>query len=255
MKVVILAGGYGTRLGEYTDIVPKPMVKVGNHPIIWHIMNHYAHFGHKEFIIALGYKGDVIKDYVLNYKSLNSNFKVSLKDGSVKTYESPELDWEVTLVDTGEKTMTGGRVKNIKNYIGNESFMLTYGDTLSNVNILELVKYHKENKKMITMTAVRPNARFGELEIKDGIVKEFIEKPQLHEGWINGGFFVIEPEFINFIDGDETFLEKEPIEKAVKLKEVMAFQHKGFWQCMDTKREHDLLNILWDTDSPPWLKF
>ena len=255
MKVVILAGGYGTRLGEYTDIVPKPMVKVGNHPIIWHIMNHYAHFGHKEFIIALGYKGDVIKDYFLNYKSLNSNFKVSLKDGSVKTYESSNIDWEVTLVDTGEKTMTGGRVKNIKDYIGNESFMLTYGDTLSNVNILELVKFHKENKKMFTMTAVRPNARFGELEIKDGIVTEFIEKPQLHDGWINGGFFVIEPEFINFIDGNETFLEKEPIEKAVELKEVMAFQHKGFWQCMDTKREHDLLNTLWDTDSPPWLNF
>jgi glucose-1-phosphate cytidylyltransferase len=255
MKVVILAGGYGTRLGEYTDIVPKPMVKVGNRPIIWHIMNHYAHFGHKEFIIALGYKGDVIKDYFLNYKSLNSNFKVNLKDGDVKTYDPPELDWEVTLVDTGEKTMTGGRVKNIKDYIGNESFMLTYGDTLSNVNILELVKYHKENKKMITMTAVRPNARFGELEIKDGIVTEFIEKPQLHDGWINGGFFVIEPEFINFIDGNETFLEKEPIEKAVELKEVMAFQHKGFWQCMDTKREHDLLNTLWDTDSPPWLNF
>tara|TARA_B100000795_G_C22736388_1_gene413507 strand:- start:19 stop:786 length:768 start_codon:yes stop_codon:yes gene_type:complete len=255
MKVVILAGGYGTRLGEYTDIVPKPMVKVGNHPIIWHIMNHYAHFGHKEFIIALGYKGDVIKDYFLNYKSLNSNFKVNLKDGLVKTFESPEIDWEVTLVDTGEKTMTGGRVKNIKDYIGNETFMLTYGDTVSNVNISELVHFHEKNKKMVTMTAVRPNARFGELDIKESMVNEFIEKPQLHDGWINGGFFVIEPEFINFIDGDETFLEKEPIEKAVKLKEVMAFQHNSFWQCMDTKREHDLLNALWDSGNPPWLKF
>jgi glucose-1-phosphate cytidylyltransferase len=255
MKVVILAGGYGTRLGEYTDIIPKPMVKVGNHPIIWHIMNHYAYFGHKEFIIALGYKGDIIKDYFLNYKSLNSNFKVNLKDGDVKTYESPEIDWEVTLVDTGEKTMTGGRLKKLKEYIEDETFMLTYGDTVSNVNISELINFHKKNKKMFTMTAVKPNARFGELDIKENMVNEFIEKPQLHDGWINGGYFVIEPEFINYIDGDEIFLEKEPIKKAVKLKEVMAFQHNEFWQCMDTKREHDLLNALWNTDTPPWLKF
>ncbi len=254
MKVVILAGGYGTRLAEYTEVIPKPMVKIGNYPILWHLMNHYAKFNFKDFFIALGYKGYVIKDYFLKYKSLNSDFKVNLSNGSLEIYEAKNLDWNVSLIDTGETSMTGGRLKNMKKYVGKDTFMLTYGDTLSNVNINKLIDFHQSHKKMITMTAVRPNARFGELKIDGNIVSEFVEKPQLYEGWINGGFFVIEPEFLEFIKDETTLLEKEPIEMAVKLGEVAAYKHDGFWQCMDTKREHELLVSLWDKGNPPWNK-
>lgn len=256
MKVVILAGGFGTRLAEYTSSIPKPMVFIGEKPIIWHIMNTYAKYGHKKFIIALGYKSQVVKDYFLNYKQLNSNLDINLKTGKVLYHSSnSSLDWEITLVDTGLNTMTGGRLKRLQNFISNESFLLTYGDGLSNVNINELIEFHKSHKRMITLTAVRPNARFGELEISEkNSVDSFVEKPQLKQGWVNGGFFVIEPEFLNLIKDDDTFLEREPLVNAYEKNELMAFKHYGFWQCMDNKRDKDLLEKLSLISPPPWLK-
>jgi glucose-1-phosphate cytidylyltransferase len=251
MKIIILAGGFGTRLSEYTDIIPKPMVTVGGKPILWHVMQQYAKFGHKDFYIALGYKSEVIKDYFLKYNSLSSDFTVDLSNGKINSHQTNAVDWKVTLVNTGENSMTGGRVKRLRSFIGNETCMLTYGDGVSNINIDELLKFHRSHGKMITVSAVRPNARFGELEIDNNLVKSFKEKPQLHEGWINGGFFVFEPEFFDLIDGDETLLEREPLERATKLEELMAYQHQGFWHCMDTKRDHELLEALW-LKGAPW---
>ena len=254
MKVVLLAGGYGTRLSEYTDSIPKPMVEIGNKPILWHIMNTYSSFGHNDFYIALGYKADYIKNYFLNYKSINNNFSVNLKSGNIKYGSEDLLDWNVNLIDTGLKTMTGGRLKRIKTLINNETFMLTYGDGLSNINIDELIKFHKSHGKMITVTAVRPTPRFGELNIsEDNSVNKFEEKPQLYEGWINGGYFVFEPGIFDLIDGDEIFLEREPLEKAAKADQLMAYKHDSFWQCMDTKRDYELLKALWDRGAP-WIK-
>ena len=254
MKVIILAGGFGTRLSEYTDLIPKPMVKIGGKPILWHIMNTYASYGHKEFHLALGYKAEVVKEYFLNYHSLNSDFTVSLANGTVKSHEIKSIDWEVTLVDTGENSMTGGRVKRMKNFIGDETCMITYGDGVSNINIEKLLEFHRNHGKMVTVSAVRPAARFGELEIINNQVKSFKEKPQLHEGWINGGYFVVEPKFFDLIAGDSTMLEREPLEAAANLGELMAYCHDGFWQCMDTKRDHDLLESLWQSGSAPWKK-
>ena len=245
MKVIILAGGLGTRLSEYTDIIPKPMIPIGGKPILWHVMQQYAKFGHKDFYIALGYKAEVIKDYFLKYNSLSSDFTVDLSNGKINSHKTNAVDWKVTLVDTGESSMTGGRVKRLQFFIGNETCMLTYGDGVSDINIDELLKFHRSHGKMITVSAVRPNARFGELEIDNNIVKSFKEKPQLHEGWINGGFFVFEPEFFDLIAGDQTLLEREPLERATKLGQLMAYQHEGFWHCMDTKRDRELLESLW----------
>ena len=253
MKVVILAGGYGTRLSEYTNIVPKPMVTIGGKPIIWHIMKTYAHYGHKDFYIALGYKSEVIKDYFLNYHSLNSDFAVNLASGKVKPYKVNDLDWQVTLSNTGISTMTGGRVKRMQQLIGNERFMLTYGDGVADIDIDDLFAFHKSHGKMVTMSAVRPAARFGELEINDNQVISFKEKPQLHNGWINGGYFIIEPEFFDYIASDETMLEREPLEALTKAGELMAYKHDGFWHCMDTKRDHELLESLW-SEGAPWSK-
>ena len=252
MKVVLLAGGYGTRLSEYTNTVPKPMVNIGGKPILWHIMKSYANYGHNDFYIALGYKSEIIKEYFLHYKSLYSNFNVDLSTGVVSTLSNNPIDWKVTLIDTGLETMTGGRVKQISNYIGNEPFLLTYGDGLCDVNINELISFHKSHGKMVTMTAVHPGARFGELKINSGEVQSFIEKPQLDQGWINGGFFVVNTEFIKFIDNDNIMLEREPLEKLVQMNELMAFQHNGFWQCMDTKRDHELLESMWNLNNVPW---
>jgi glucose-1-phosphate cytidylyltransferase len=251
LKVILLAGGFGTRLSEYTDIIPKPMVTVGGKPILWHVMQQYEKFGHKDFYIALGYKSEVIKDYFLKYNSLSSDFTVDLSNGKINSHQTNAVDWKVTLVNTGENSMTGGRVKRLRSFIGNETCMLTYGDGVSNINIDELLKFHRSHGKMITVSAVRPNARFGELEIDNNLVKSFKEKPQLHEGWVNGGFFVFEPEFFDLIDGDETLLEREPLERATKLGELMAYQHQGFWHCMDTKRDHELLEALW-LKGAPW---
>ena len=252
MKVIILAGGFGTRLSEYTETIPKPMVTVGGRPILWHIMKTYAHFGHKDFHLALGYKAEIIKEYFLHYRTLNSDFTVDLASGEIEPHEVEDIDWRVTLVDTGLESMTGGRVKRMKSFIGNETFMLTYGDGVSDIDIDALLKFHKSHGKMITVSAVHPGARFGELEIKQKQVVSFQEKPQVTEGWINGGYFVCEPEFFDLIDGDQSILEHEPLEKAAAMGELMAFHHNGYWQPMDTKRERDNLEDLWKSNKAPW---
>lgn len=253
MKTVLLAGGFGTRLSEYTDVMPKPMVRVGNKPILWHIMERYAKYGYTDFLLALGYRADYVKEYFLNYTALNSDFTINLGSGKVKATNDVSVDWDVTLVDTGLNTMTGGRIKRLADYIGNQRFFLTYGDGVSNLNIDELLKFHKAHGKMITVTAVRPAARFGEIEISEGRVQSFHEKPQLQEGWINGGFFVVEPDFLNYIKNDDIMLEREPLERAVAENELMAYCHDGFWQCMDTKRDHEALEKMYSEAAPPWL--
>ena len=252
MKVILLAGGFGTRLSEFTSVIPKPMVPVGNKPILWHIMKTYASFGHKDFYVALGYKAEVIKEYFLNYRSLNSDFTVDLASGDVLPHQIDEVDWKVTLVATGESSMTGGRVKRMQKYIGNETCMLTYGDGVADIDLDKLLKFHSSHGKMVTVSAVRPAARFGELEMDGSRVSSFQEKPQLHDGWINGGYFIIEPKFFELISGDQTLLEREPLEKATKAGELMAYHHEGFWHCMDTKRDHELLESLWK-EGAPWL--
>ena len=232
MKVIILAGGFGTRLSEYTNTIPKPMIQVGNKPILHHIMQFYANFGHTDFYVALGYKGEVIKKYFSNIDS----------------------DWNINLIDTGSNSMTGGRVKRIQKFIGKETFMLTYGDGLSDININNLISFHKNHGKMVTISAVRPPARFGALKLKDSEVVSFKEKSQLTESWINGGFFVMEPNFFEMLSSDETVLEKEPLEKATSTKELIAFRHEGFWQCMDHKLDKDLLDEMCSKKEAPWLK-
>ena len=219
MKVIILAGGKGTRIPEYSSKIPKPMVNINGVPILIHIMKHYSNFGFNDFIIALGYKGSVIKNYFKTHK----------------------FNWKIKLVNTGLTSMTGGRLKLLKKIIGKNTFMMTYGDGVSNVNLKKLINFHKKNKKLITMTAVRPPARFGAIKLKGNLVKYFKEKSKIDEGWINGGFFVIEPEFIKFIKDKNTYLEREPLEKASYKKELYAYKHYDFWQCMDTKRDKDLL--------------
>lgn len=253
MKVIILAGGFGVRLSEYTESIPKPMVTIGGRPILWHIMNHFAAYNYKDFYLALGYKAEMVKEYFLHYRSLNSDFRVSLDSGDVRYHQTDTVDWQVTMVDTGQQSMTGGRVKRIQPYIGNERFLLTYGDGLSNVDLGELMKFHESHGKMVTVTAVHPSARFGELDIDDDKVRSFKEKPQTGQGWINGGFFVIEPEFFDFIEDDQSILEQEPLEKVTAAGELMAFRHDGYWQCMDTKRDRDTLEELWRSGNPPWI--
>lgn len=252
MKVIILAGGFGTRLSEYTESIPKPMVTIGGYPILWHIMRTYAHFGHKDFYLALGYKSEVVKEYFLNYRSFNSDFTVNLADGSVKPHKVDDTNWLVTLVHTGLESMTGGRVKRLQEFIGNETFLLTYGDGVANIDLDALVKFHKSHGKMVTVSAVHPGARFGELEMQKQQVASFHEKPQITQGWINGGYFVIEPEFFDLIAGDQTILEREPLEKAAEMGELMAYHHDGYWQCMDTKRDRDNLEELWESGKAEW---
>ena len=252
MKVVILAGGFGTRLSEYTESIPKPMVSIGGQPLLWHIMKTYASFGHTDFHLALGYKAEIIKDYFIHYRNLNADFTVDLANGNNKSHEIDEIDWKVTLVQTGLESMTGGRVKRMKTYIGNEPFLLTYGDGVANIDIDVLLEFHRSHGKMVTVSAVHPGARFGELEMSGNQVISFKEKPQITQGWINGGYFVIEPEFIELIEGDKTILEKEPLEKVAEMGELMAYRHEGFWQCMDTKRDRDALEIMWQSGNPPW---
>lgn len=252
MKVVILAGGFGTRLSEYTENIPKPMVSIGGYPILWHIMNRYAHFGHKDFYLALGYKAEVIKEYFLKYSSLNDDFTINLANGLVNTHKKNNIDWNVTLVNTGLNSMTGGRVKRMSQFVGNEPFLLTYGDGVADINIDELIKFHKRHGKLVTVTAVHPGARFGELDILDNNVKTFKEKPQTTQGWINGGYFVVEPDFFKFINNDLTILEKEPLEQIAEMGQLMAYQHHGYWQCMDTKRDRDHLEDLWNQNRAPW---
>jgi glucose-1-phosphate cytidylyltransferase len=252
MKVIILAGGFGTRISEYTDTTPKPMIQVGGRPIIWHIMRTYAHFGHKDFYVALGYKAEVIKEYFLHYRSLNADFSIDLSTGAISSYQVDDVDWRITLVDTGLGSMTGGRIKRFQSLINNQPFMLTYGDGVANIDLNALLSFHKSHGKMVTVTAVRPSARFGELEIKYNQVKRFQEKPQMEQGWINGGYFVMQPEFLELIANDMTILEREPLEQAASMGQLMAYQHSGFWQCMDTKRDKESLEALWLSGNPPW---
>lgn len=251
MKVIILAGGFGTRLAEYTDVIPKPMVPIGGKPIIWHIMKTYASFGHNDFYIALGYKAEVIKEYFLNYRSLNADFTVDLATGTVNSHHLDSVDWKVTLVNTGDTTMTGGRVKRMKSFIGNEACMLTYGDGVADIDLDALLSFHQNHGKLVTVSAVRPAARFGELEMDGARVQSFQEKPQMHDGWINGGFFIFEPAFFDLIAGDSTLLEREPLEQVTYAGELMAYRHHGFWHCMDTKRDHELLESIW-LKGAPW---
>jgi len=225
MKVILLAGGLGTRLSEYTKTIPKPMIKVGGKPMLFHIMKLYAKYGFKDFYIALGYRGEIIKSF------FNKRF----------------FDWNINLIETGKNTMTGGRLKRLKKHIGNETFIATYGDGVSNINLKKLLKFHKKNKKLVTLTAVRPPARFGALKLKGSQVNYFKEKSKLDEGWINGGFFVMEPEFFNYIKNDKIYLEREPLEKITKKRELAAFRHEGFWQCMDTKRDKDKLDQIFNS--------
>ena len=250
MKVVILAGGLGTRISEFTKLIPKPMIEVCKKPLIYFIMKHYANYGHKDFYIALGYKAEVIKEYFLSYHALNSDFTVDLASGNVNPHQIDPVDWQVTLINTGNDSMTGGRVKRMKSFIGNETCMLTYGDGVADIDLDALLAFHRSHGKMVTVSAVRPVARFGELELDGAKVESFKEKPQLHDGWINGGYFVIEPEFFDLIAGDSTLLEREPLEKATQAGELMAYRHDGFWHCMDTKRDHELLESLWMKGAP-----
>ncbi len=252
MKVAILAGGLGTRLGEETELKPKPMVTVGSQPILWHIMKHFYQYNHKDFVIALGYRGEFIKRWMTDYCPLNSDMTVRMATGDVELHAPDTPDWIVDLVNTGQNTLTGGRIKRLKEWVGNETFMLTWGDGVSDVNLDELLKFHKSHGKYATLTAVRPPARFGHLSFEGDKVCKFQEKPQTAEGWINGAFFVLEPEIFDYIDGDNTEWEKEPLEGLARDGQLMAYRHESFWQCMDTIRDKKLLESLWAKPNPPW---
>lgn len=251
MKVAILAGGLGSRLAEETEVRPKPMVEIGSMPMLWHIMKYYGHFGYDDFVIALGYKGEVIKKYVVDYASLTGDLTVALARGEVRAHEVERDDWTVTLVDTGQSTATGGRVKRLREHLGNETFMLTWGDGVSTVDLDKLLEFHRSHGRLATVTAVRPPARFGHLQLEGDRITEFSEKPQVGEGWINGAFFVLEAAVMDYIEGDDTQFEREPLEQLAKDGQLMAYKHHGFWQCMDTIRDRKLLESLWATD-PPW---
>jgi glucose-1-phosphate cytidylyltransferase len=253
MKVAILAGGFGTRLREETEYRPKPMVEIGGRPILWHIMKIYAAYGFTEFVICLGYKGDVIRDYFLGYETRNRDFTVALGCGTIETHHGHSEDgWRVTLAETGEKTMTGGRIKRIRRYLGGEPFLVTYGDGVANIDIRRLIELHTRHGKLGTVTAVRPLSRYGELSVDNGMVRVFQEKPQVHGGWINGGFFVFEPGVIDLIQGDDDTLEAGLLVKLANAGEPAVYEHEGFWQCMDTYRETELLNQMWRSDRAEW---
>jgi glucose-1-phosphate cytidylyltransferase len=254
MKVVILAGGLGTRLSEETDLKPKPMVEIGQKPILWHIMKIYSSYGINDFIICCGYKGYLIKEYFANYFLHMSDVTFDMKDNSVSVRQNNAEPWSVTLVDTGEKTMTGGRLKRVHEYVKDEeSFCFTYGDGVIDSNITDLIKYHNSQGKLATVTAVRPPGRYGALNIKkSGIVESFQEKPDGDGSWINGGFFVLSPKVVEHISDDKTLWEDEPLEKLISLKQLSAYKHHGFWQPMDTLRDKNQLNNLWDKNIAPW---
>ena len=252
MKVVLLAGGFGTRLSERTGLIPKPMVEIGGRPMLWHIMKLYSYHGFDDFIIALGYKGDAIKDYFLNYKARQSDCTVNLSTGHVD-YHNDDLEesWKVTLVDTGENTMTGGRIRRLREHL-DDTFMLTYGDGISDIHIGELVEFHNNSNTKATVTAVHPKAHYGELDLEGNNVMRFMEKPDFRMSWINGGFMVLEPSVFDLIEGDEAMFEREPLEQLSVNRQLSAYCHEGFWQCMDTLRDVNYLNDLWDSGDPPW---
>jgi glucose-1-phosphate cytidylyltransferase len=253
MKVVLLAGGLGTRLREETEFRPKPMVTIGGRPILWHIMKTYAHWGHQEFVICLGYKGDVIRDYFLNYEVRHRDVTVTLGSRDVQVHGAhDETGWSVTLAETGETTLTGGRLGRVKRYLDGERFMITYGDGVADIDLGRLLQFHRAHGKLATLTAVRPSSRFGEVMIDNDMVSGFQEKPQVQGAWINGGFFVFERAVLDLIAGDEESLEQSLLTKLTAMRQLAVYQHHGFWQCMDTPREMDLLNDLWRHDKAAW---
>jgi glucose-1-phosphate cytidylyltransferase len=253
MKVAILAGGIGSRLSEETVERPKPMVEIGDKPILWHIIQTYAHYGFNDFVVALGYKGEYIKRWMADYASLTNDLTIDMSTGGVGIHGGHKRDdWRVSLIETGKSTGTGGRIKRLAPYLGTGTFMLTWGDGVSDVPIPDLLDFHRKHGKLCTLTAVRPPARFGHLELDGDQIVEFSEKPQTGEGWINGAFFVCEPEVLDYIDDDATMFEKEPLERLAKDGQLMAYQHHGFWQCMDTIRDKKLLERMWDSDQAAW---
>ena len=251
MKTVLLTGGLGTRLQEETITKPKPMVEVGGQPLIWHIMNLYSSQGFSEFILALGYKGEIVKNYFANYNLLHNSMTISLETGELTLHDGEREKWIVHLLDTGLDTQTGGRLKRVARFVGKETFMLTYGDGVSNIDLKQLLAFHREQGKLATVTAVRPPARFGGLNFSGDLVHHFEEKPQIGEGWINGGFFVLEPEVFDYIDGDQTVWEREPLERLAEAEELVAYRHQGFWQCVDSLRDLRVLGSLWDKGQAP----
>ena len=256
MKVVILAGGFGTRISEESHLRPKPMIEIGGMPILWHVMKYYSSFGFNEFVICAGYKQSVIKewfaDYYINHSDVTFDFT---KKEKITVHNTESEPWKVTIVDTALNTMTGGRIKRVGKYLGDEPFFLTYGDGLSNVDIAKEVEFHKAHGKLATMTAVHPDSRFGVLEIEKNQVLAFREKSETDAGWINGGFMILEPKVLDYIEGDSTVFEKAPLEKLTEEGELMAFRHRGFWQCMDTMRDTEKLEELWDSKQAPWKRW
>lgn len=254
MKAVILAGGFGTRLSEETGVKPKPMVEIGDKPILWHIMKIYSAAGVEDFIICLGYKGNVIKEYFATYTLHMSDITFDLRRNDMQVHHNGTEPWRITLVDTGEKTMTGGRIRRIKDYVGDETFCLTYGDGVTDLDIRKLIDYHKAQKCLATLTAVQPPGRFGVFKLDQGqtLIDTFKEKPQGEGAWINGGFFVLEPEVMNYIENDATVWEREPMEKLASEGKLAAYRHYGYWQNMDTLRDKNVLEEMWQSDEPPW---
>ena len=252
MKVAILAGGLGSRMGEETTVRPKPMVEVGGRPILWHIMKTYAHYGFSDFVVAAGYRGEFIKRWMSDYASLSGDITVRLRDGAVEVHNQQCEDWTVDVVDTGPSTNTGGRIKRLRSWVDDSTFMLTWGDGVSDVDVGRLLEFHRSHGRLATMTAVRPPARYGHIETDGDRIVEFTEKPQIGEGWINGAFFVLESKVFDYIDNDDTQWEREPLERLAKDGELMAYRHHGFWQCMDTPREKHILEELWRGGTAPW---
>ncbi len=253
MKVVVLAGGFGTRLSEETDIRPKPMVEIGSKPILWHIMKIYSHYGFNDFVILLGYKGYFIKEFFSNFFLYNCDVEMDLATNSIKVLNNLSENWKVTLLETGSNTMTGGRIKRAAEHLKNERFMLTYGDGVANIDINKLLDFHINHKKKLTMTSIQPEGRFGLVEFgESNCVERFYEKPQGDGGWINGGFFVCEPEVLSYIENDQTIFERKPLEKLAEEGNIMAYKHTGFWKCMDTLRDKIVLNELWESKNAPW---
>jgi glucose-1-phosphate cytidylyltransferase len=252
MKAVILAGGFGTRLSEETTLKPKPMVEIGGKPILWHIMKIFSTYDVREFVIALGYKSEVIKEYFLNFYAINNDITIDLASGKTTIHEGKQPDWKIHLVDTGLSTMTGGRLKRVRQWLGDEPFFFTYGDGVADIDLHALLDFHRAHGKLATVTTVRPPARFGNIGFAEERITEFYEKPETGEGWINGGYFVLDPKAIDYIDGDDTVWEQEPIRRLVTDEQMMGYRHAGFWSCMDTLKEKKLLEQLWAQPNTPW---